>query len=67
MRFDVFGPELRVERRAGARWAAWEGGEGKLALADDVVVSAALAGHELAQFLDDPFHATRQRPAVRRL
>lgn len=69
MRFDVFGSVLRVERRAGAWWAAWEGGEGKLAPAGDVVVPATLAADEVGPFLDDHFHerATRSRPAVRRL
>jgi len=69
IRFDVFGSVLRVERRADAWWAAWEGSEGKLAPAGDVVVPATLAAGEVRQFLDDHFHerATRSRPAVRRL
>ena len=49
MRFDVFGSVLR----AGAWWAAWKGGEGKLAPAGDVVVPATLAADEVGPFLRD--------------
>jgi hypothetical protein len=69
MRYLAFGTVIEVQRVAG-RWRVFiVGTEGKRRLAQDLIIPAAVAEDEIADYLDDLLHesATLEHPRVLRL
>lgn len=69
MRFDVYGRELIVERRAG-EWAVFHAAsDGKRRRAEGVVIPPSVAEEEVGGYLADLLHelATESHPVVRRV
>ena len=56
MRFNIYGRFHLEVRRGEGRWMAYRLTSGTRVPADELVIPADLAEHELAVYLDDIFH-----------
>ncbi|AOB24946.1 MULTISPECIES: DUF7661 family protein [Bordetella] len=56
MKFDIYGRYQLDIVREGKAWVAYRSEAGKRARAYDIVIPAALAADQLAEYLDDLLH-----------